>query len=188
MATITFDRVNKFINIDTGPSDEVTIQEIYDESQDWLDEPSQMDIAVFVEAAGKQDIGGGDQVGVTLTMLQGWTLRFLPEPGPGTIQKRVIGGNLALVGGIAPITPSAFVFPVISISSSPTIAGGILIDVETIRKLLQNRLETDPVAGTLTIYDDDDVAIFLTADIFEDVGAVQPYRSRGLERRDRLTP
>ncbi len=186
MATITFDRVNSFINIDTGVSNEVTIQEIYDDSQEYLQEPSQMNLPPFVEAAGKQDIGGGDQVGVTLTLKFGWVIRFLPEAGPSTTQKRVIGGNLALIGGIAPIEPTAFIFPVIAISSSPTIAGGILIDVETIRKILQGRLETDPVAGILTIYDDDDISILLQANIFEDVGAVQPYRSRGLERRNRL--
>ncbi len=186
MATITFDRVNLFIDIDTGPSNETTIQEIYDESQQYLQAPAQMNLAAFVAAGGKQDIGGGDQVGVTLTLSQGWTLRFLPEAGPGTIQKRVIGGNLALISGIAPITPSVFVFPVIAISSSPTIAGGILIDVETIRKILQNRLDTDPTLGKIFLFDDDDVTVLLEAPLFEDIAGTQPYRGQGAERRDRL--
>lgn len=64
---------------------------------------------------------------------------------------------------------------------------GIDITVTTLRKLLQNKMETNPVTGLLTVYDDDDVTPFLTGNIYEDVLAGQLYRSRGLERRDRLT-
>lgn len=59
--------------------------------------------------------------------------------------------------------------------------------VTTLRKLLMNKMETDPITGVLTIYDDDDIAVLLTANIYEDVLASQIYRGRGLERRDRLT-
>ena len=58
--------------------------------------------------------------------------------------------------------------------------------IDVLRKLMQNRMETNPVTGVLTIYDDDDVSIFLQGNIYEDVLATQIYRGRGLERRDRL--
>jgi len=54
-------------------------------------------------------------------------------------------------------------------------------------KLLKNRLETDPTTGILTVYDDDDVTVLLSGNIYEDVLAAQVYRGRGLERRDKLT-
>ena len=56
-----------------------------------------------------------------------------------------------------------------------------------IEKILRNRLETDPVAGTITIYDDDSITPLISAPIFEDVAATQPYQSQGIDRRNRLT-
>jgi hypothetical protein len=64
---------------------------------------------------------------------------------------------------------------------------GIDINLNTLRKLMQNRMETNPTTGVLTIYDDDDSTPFLTGNIYEDVLASQLYRGRGIERRDRLT-
>lgn len=59
-------------------------------------------------------------------------------------------------------------------------------DGRTARKLMTNRMHTDPVAGTLTVYDDDDTTVFLQADLFEDIAATQPYRGRGADRRNRM--
>lgn len=59
-------------------------------------------------------------------------------------------------------------------------------DLETIRKTMVNRQVTDPVTGKLTVYDDDDTAVYAEADIYEDAAATQPYRGQGVERRDRL--
>jgi hypothetical protein len=64
---------------------------------------------------------------------------------------------------------------------------GIDTTLTTLRKLQMNRLETDPVTGVLTVYDDDDTTPLLTGNIYEDVLAAQLYRGRGSERRDRLT-
>ena len=62
-----------------------------------------------------------------------------------------------------------------------------LASIDTLRKLMQNRMETDPDTGVMTIYDDDDTSVFLSGNIYEDVLASQIYRGRGIERRDRLT-
>ena len=59
--------------------------------------------------------------------------------------------------------------------------------IDILRKLMANKMVTDPATGKIIIYDDDDVAIALEADIFEDIAGAQPYRGRGIERRDRLT-
>jgi len=61
------------------------------------------------------------------------------------------------------------------------------VSSETIRKLLMNRMETDPITGIMTIYDDDDTTALLVANIWENVVASQLYRGRGMERRDKLT-
>lgn len=54
-------------------------------------------------------------------------------------------------------------------------------------KVLRNQLVTDPVAGTLTILDDDGVTTLLTAAIYEDADGTIPYQGTGVDRRNRLT-
>jgi len=62
-----------------------------------------------------------------------------------------------------------------------------LAEIDNVRKLMQNRMETNPTTGVLTVYDDDDVSILYSGNIYEDVVASQLYRGQGVERRDRLT-
>ena len=62
-----------------------------------------------------------------------------------------------------------------------------LAEIENVRKLLRNRMETNPSTGILTVYDDDDISILYSGNIYEDVVATQLYRGSGLERRNRLT-
>jgi hypothetical protein len=58
--------------------------------------------------------------------------------------------------------------------------------ISRIEKLLRNKQITDPVAGTLTVYDDDGVTPLLTGALFEDAAGSLPYRGQGAERRERL--
>jgi len=53
-------------------------------------------------------------------------------------------------------------------------------------KLLRNRTVTDPSAGTMTVYEDNDADVLLTADIFEDAAGQVAYSGSGVNRRDRL--
>ena len=64
---------------------EITIQEIVDQIRDFEDEISPaggMDIPYILDAAGKQPLGGGDLVGMTITLID-WTIKFADRPGPG---------------------------------------------------------------------------------------------------------
>lgn len=118
---ITFDRVNKYIIPDT---DIVTIQEIYNASQNYLDEPGNLDLDVFVRASGKDDLDAITQTGITLTVSEGWTIRWVARGiglSPEFIIRRISGGNLAEVNGQLPITPSDGNTIVVQSSSSATI-------------------------------------------------------------------
>jgi hypothetical protein len=55
-----------------------------------------------------------------------------------------------------------------------------------IEKLLRNKSITDPDTGIMTVYEADGTTPFLTAQIYEDVAALQAYRGQGIEHRDRL--
>ncbi len=79
--------------------------------------------------------------------------------------------------------------------NSATYTGGAnvvneLVDgaqLQIMSKIMRNRMETNPITGVMTVYDDDDVTVLLTGNIYEDVLAGQIYRGRGMERRNRLT-
>lgn len=49
-----------------------------------------------------------------------------------------------------------------------------------------NRVVTDPVAGTITIYDTDDTTVLYSAALWADADGTTPYSGSGAERRDRL--
>jgi hypothetical protein len=53
-----------------------------------------------------------------------------------------------------------------------------------IRRILDNRLHTDPATGIMTLYGDDGVTPLRQWNIWEDIAAAQAYRSQGTERRD----
>lgn len=51
----------------------------------------------------------------------------------------------------------------------------------------RNKVVTDPIAGTYTVYDADDTTILYTADLWQNAAGTVPYAGSGAERRDRLT-
>ena len=149
----TFDRVARLITVDS-PATGTTIQEIYDTVRDYEDEPGSLDIAHIVDGAGKQELGGGELVGITLT-LRNWTLRFEPRPGPDWVQCTVRGGNMTfydtdldLFGD--PITQAAFVSVLIEKSTSPTLLSSIdITEIALLHGLdMNNPLEVNKTTRT----------------------------------------
>lgn len=60
-------------------------------------------------------------------------------------------------------------------------------ELTLVRKIMQNKMITDPDTGILTIYDDDDSTVLLSCNIYEDALGAQLYRGMGAELRERLT-
>lgn len=61
-------------------------------------------------------------------------------------------------------------------------------DISLIRKVLQNRTYTDPATGVMSVYDDNDVDVLLTANLYEDVAGLTMYGedSARIDRRNKL--
>ena len=95
------------------------------------------------------------------------------------IDSTCTGGTL-VVRGVGQLTDNS--------TGTTVISNGLVEgeDVSLVRKILANHMETDPVTGILTIYDDDDT-VLLTAQLYEDVSQVRTYRGKGAERREKLT-
>ena len=111
MPTLSFDKVSRIIEV-AAPDTEVTVQQLINTIRDWEDEPYNMEVAKVADASGKDDLGGGLAVGVTLRLLN-WRVKFEDRAGPTWIDCSVTGGNLIVVDAnnqpMNPIQPSSYV-------------------------------------------------------------------------------
>jgi len=116
---LSFDKVNKVITV-LAPDTEITIQNLLDSIREFEDELTSMDIPKIASCAGKEPLGGGVVVGLTLTLLDDWQLAFEARSGPSYIQCTVSGGNIVAVNVNGSIYPTAFTQVLITASSSAT--------------------------------------------------------------------
>ncbi|RLA01757.1 MAG: hypothetical protein DRQ42_02430, partial [Gammaproteobacteria bacterium] len=112
----------RIITVD-APSIEVTMQDLYDTLR--TEEVVQVDEPRIIAGAGKEPLGGGVVVGLTLT-LNNALLAFEARSGPAYTQCNVSGGNLVAVDSngdpvSSPIFPTAFTQIVLANSSSATL-------------------------------------------------------------------
>lgn len=148
MATYTFDRKSdpKLIIVDISFA-AITVQELYDVIRDYEDEPSNMDLPRIVSGGGKEELGGGVSVGITVTLYD-WYLQFAARPGLDYALCEISGGNLVGFNTTTeqyyvPIYPSAFTTVVRTSSSSAT-----LIEQEALQfASFQNGVWIDIVNG-----------------------------------------
>lgn len=121
---LTFDFVNKIIEVpknDTTLSLQYLVDQVRD-AEDEIDPTPGMVHSKIIDAFGKQSLGGGNLVGITVVMLDGWRVRFEDRsPGPDTIACTISGGNFVGEAGANPVAPSPYVSVTISQSTSATI-------------------------------------------------------------------
>jgi hypothetical protein len=149
MANLSFDKLTKVITVDL-PDIEITIQELIDKIRDWEEELEQLSIFKVADASGKEELGGGIKVGITLTLID-WKITFASRPGPDWVLCRISGGNLVRYDSGTqtygdPIEPSAYVTISLTSSSSAT-----LQDIDAIRySSYQNSVWIDVINSSLT--------------------------------------
>lgn len=118
---LIYDFLEQIIEV-PAPDLELDLQYLVDQTRDVEDELTPpMGYAKIMDAYGKQPLGGGTFVGITVFLLDNWKVRFEARPGPDTVAAFVTGGNLVAESG-NPIAPSAYVTVTLAQSSSPTIA------------------------------------------------------------------
>lgn len=136
---LSFDKVNKIITV-LAPDTEITIQNLLNSIREYEDELTSLDIPKIVSCAGKEPLGGGVVVGLTLTLLDDWQLAFEARLGSTYTQCIVSGGNIVATNTNGSIYPTAFTQVLITASSSATqsdlaaiqyasFGGGVSIDI-----------------------------------------------------------
>jgi len=175
---ISFDRVNKLIIV-ASPTTEVTVQELVNEIRDFEDEQINMDLAQIAYASGKDDLGGGDAVGITLKISDDWRVMFEARNGPEFTLCKISGGNTIAdnVYGNSPVKASAYTAVLIAQSSSPTIAGGIESDVQDLHDEAFGKWELDAVNDKLFLYRSTG-ATLASFDLTATSGTIAPYLKR----------
>jgi len=118
---LDFDFYNSIITV-PSPDASITIQELIDAIRDVEDDSLAMAYGHIADAYGKQDLGNGVKVGITLVLMSPWRVAFAARLGPDTVSCRIDGGNL--VGGLDnnPIAPTAFTQVTMANSSSATLS------------------------------------------------------------------
>jgi hypothetical protein len=140
MATLTFFKYLRVIQVDDPVEGTfVLVQDLLNAIRDYEDELSFMDYGHIANASGKQELGGGAKVGITLELINDWRIQF-ESPGPQTtITCYVRGGNLVADNSYNdnPIKPSDYVTVIIAQSTSPTLievdSSNLLHLVESLR-------------------------------------------------------
>ena len=114
-----------------SPSTEATVQDIYDTCMSLEAESGAIEDPHIIDAAGKESLGGGTSVGLTVTLLDA-KLAFEARPGPSFIQCSVGGGNLVAVDTFnvptSAIEPTSYTQVLLTSSSSAT-----LQDIESVQ-------------------------------------------------------
>lgn len=122
MATLTFFKYERVIQVDS-PQTSVTIQDLLNQIRVYEENLNNLDYGHIANAYGKQALGGGSFIGITLELINDWRIAFEARPGSDTVLCTVSGGNLVAINQYSnnPIKPTAFTQINIAQSSSPTI-------------------------------------------------------------------
>jgi len=148
---LVFDKPTRVITVEKTQK-ELTIQDLHDECRLFEEKNQNLEVAQIAAASGKQDLGGGVSVGITLELINDWRLAFEARtdqdvidegfPAGGVVLCFVRGGNLVAYKETGeqqnPIYPTENTQVVIAQSSSATIAtppsdSGLLHMVESLR-------------------------------------------------------
>jgi len=123
-----------------APSTTVAIQDLHDTLAAYSDSYEGGQFPILFSTSGKEDLGDGDYVGLTLT-LQDAQLAFEARNGPTWVQCTVSGGNVVAVDTngdtISAISPTAYTTIKIRASSSATISS---LDILELPSLIESNV------------------------------------------------
>lgn len=122
MSTLTFFKTEKVIQVD-NPQTSVTCQDLINQIRLYEENLNNLDYPLIANAYGKQALGAGSYIGITLELVNDWRIAFEARSGPETTACTVSGGNLVAINqyGNNPLKATAFTQVNIAQSSSPTI-------------------------------------------------------------------
>jgi len=123
-----------------APSALLRVQDLHDTLRNLAALPEAMDEDEIVDSSGKESLGSGVTVGLTVKLLNA-KVRFQNRSGPDTVQCLVYDGTLVANDGSTPVAPSTYTSVVVMNQ-----VGGVIAtssgDTEAIAAGVWNRLES----------------------------------------------
>ncbi len=140
MATITFNKTGKFVQLGVGDIN-VDVQELANEIRDWQDEIENLSTPNFLDTSGKGNLIPGVQTGILFKLFNGWKIRADDTFATNTVV--VITGDVITDDGSSPFEPVTNVSYDRGFSTAPSIvtvgaSGGTATGVEGTRNLQSN--------------------------------------------------
>jgi hypothetical protein len=129
---------------------------------------------------------GGTGALTAATIADGYMAATVPGTGTMTVQSYATGVLAAAITPFTELSPESLAQSVWNtVVADQDTDGTTGYALRIAQAVLRNRTVTDPVAGTFTVYDDDNT-VLLTGDLWQDADGTTPYTGAGAERRDRL--
>ena len=129
-------------------------------------------------------------IGIGTTGLTVTATPYLAGVAQATIAMTELGATGVYQGNM---TGAAGVYEIVFISAGATKGAGTILwdgtretNLLIVSKILRNKMVTDPTTGIMTLYDDDNVTPYLTAQLYKDAAGTITYNGTGAERRQRL--
>jgi hypothetical protein len=104
---------------------------------------------------------------------------YAPDRGLSRAERRDLLDDILSKLKKAPVEPRAWSLTY----TDPATLGG---QAAFLYALAHNKVITDPVEGTFTVYDTDDTTVLYVADLWQDAAGTTPYSGSGSERRDQM--
>jgi len=151
-SSLLYDFNNKLITVPLADSS-LDLQFLVDETREAEQHLSPgMGYNKIIDAFGKQNLGGGLQVGITVVMLDGWRVAFADRPGPTTTSVTISGGNFVGEAGANPVAPTSFTQVTIAQSTSATLVSNTATDTNLVY-LVESLRNMHPGWGTTFFWD-----------------------------------
>ena len=174
---IAFNIPDKVIEV-TGVT-EVYIQDLYDEIRDFEYTLRFLSEDYIANAYGKQSLGGGTYIGITLELINDWRIQFESQASPTNCYIR--GGNLVAINQYSndPLKPQTNVHAIIAQSSSATLMDvpglddlpDMVDDMDWIKEMEGGRIDiTDDGGGTMKLYKSDNTTLLATFELYDENG------------------
>jgi len=113
---LAFNYLSRLIEVQS-PQTDIDCQVLYDAIAEEQATARGIGFPRIASASGKESLGSGVAVGITVALLGGWQLRFWP----GDYVARIAGGNLVGYAGADPVAPAPGVTILLIQSAASTV-------------------------------------------------------------------
>lgn len=174
----------------TSPQTAVVVQDLLNDIRTFEADVTGITHPVIIEASGKESLGGGVQVGITMKLNDPWQLEFYA----GSYRATIDGGNVVTDradGNVIKLIANSPQIEILRSAAATIVAtgsgvtaqdkldivGGVWADAQALKliKTGSNKHVLSPIDGTIKIYDDDSTTLLYSGLAYSDAAGTVLY-------------